>query len=463
MNESPDSDATSDAMSTRRLGVGPAWQRWVFGQWDDLVNAESVQRHDRADHVALLRAAARLQRHEIEPAEADLQEAVSADCDRNLVVGILLSGALNSLGRAHALSAQPDQAWECFQQALRLVPLEGDSAIWARARADSESRRLGLPPVAPAPSGGTTQAWRLPDWLRAGLKEAPESPPLLIAAAERAQRSGDLDYAIRYWQRLAAVEGSSMEQAYYDRLEQAYSQLAKFPTGSAEEETLRGDIDKHQVLKRIHQLLRPRSYLEIGIQHGRSLALAECPSIGIDPMPMVTVRLPDRARIARATSDHFFEELAPSFISGPVDFVFIDGMHLFEFALRDFMNVERYAGPQTLVVIDDIFPNHPAQAARDRCTRAWTGDVWKLLPVLRQYRPELSLLRLDAYPTGLLCISGLDPGNVSLNQSYAAIVGEWSHNMPVPDDVLSRAGALPCNHPGLETLLDRLRTERSVM
>ncbi len=65
------------------------------------------------------------------------------------------------------------------------------------------------------------------------------------------------------------------------------------------------------------------------------------------------------------------------------DLCFIDGMHLFEYALRDFMNVERCAAPGAIVVIDDIFPNHPAQGQRERRTRAWTGDVWRLVETLR--------------------------------------------------------------------------------
>jgi hypothetical protein len=62
----------------------------------------------------------------------------------------------------------------------------------------------------------------------------------------------------------------------------------------------------------------------------------------------------------------------------PPDLVFIDGMQLFEFALRDLINVERHAAPQTLVAIDDIYPCHPTQAERQRRSGAWTGDIWKV-------------------------------------------------------------------------------------
>ncbi|WP_337133804.1 class I SAM-dependent methyltransferase, partial [Staphylococcus aureus] len=94
-------------------------------------------------------------------------------------------------------------------------------------------------------------------------------------------------------------------------------------------------------------------------------------------------------KLVRSTSDEFFFKHANEFLKQPPDLAFIDGMHLFEYALRDFINIERHSSSNTLVVIDDIYPNHPAQAERDRRTRAWTGDVWKLHAILTDYRPDL--------------------------------------------------------------------------
>ena len=51
-----------------------------------------------------------------------------------------------------------------------------------------------------------------------------------------------------------------------------------------------------------------------------------------------------------------------------LDLVFVDGMHLFEFALRDFMNVERHADWWSVIVFDDILPRDVDEAARERHT-----------------------------------------------------------------------------------------------
>ena len=54
----------------------------------------------------------------------------------------------------------------------------------------------------------------------------------------------------------------------------------------------------------------------------------------------------------------------------------------------------------------------------------WTGDVWKLIPILQSWRPDLTVTVLDCQPTGLVCISGLDPSNRVLSENYDRIVAE---------------------------------------
>ena len=56
---------------------------------------------------------------------------------------------------------------------------------------------------------------------------------------------------------------------------------------------------------------------------------------------------------------------------------FIDGMHLSEFALRDFIGVERLSRWTGVAIFDDMLPG-VEEAGRDRRTRAWTGDVYKV-------------------------------------------------------------------------------------
>jgi hypothetical protein len=222
-----------------------------------------------------------------------------------------------------------------------------------------------------------------------------------------------------------------------------------------EEEAVSGAGHYLDALRRIHEVVAPERYLEIGVRHGRSLALAQCPAVGVDPAPEIGVDLPPTARVIETTSDHFFEELADDRLPSPPGLVFIDGMHLFEYVLRDFMHVERRAGPGTLVVIDDIFPNHPAQAARGRRTRVWTGDVWKLYLCLRENRPDLSLLALDTEPTGLLLISGLDPHNRVLWERYNPLVKQYRDALSEvpPDSILRREGAMDPSGPALEAFL----------
>jgi hypothetical protein len=229
------------------------------------------------------------------------------------------------------------------------------------------------------------------------------------------------------------------------------------PPGSPAEEATSGSRSYLETLGRIHEALVPELYLEIGVRAGSSLSLARRAAIGIDPA-MQPLGESSRADLYHVTSDEFFERHASDAITRPVDLAFIDGLHLFEYALRDFMNVERWASRAGLVVIDDIFPNHPAQGSRHRRTRAWTGDVWRITACLRDLRPDLLLLPLDCAPTGLLLIAGLDPMSRVLPSRYDSIVRHYlsrSSDGP-PSHVMCREGALRPTDPVVDELLDGL-------
>jgi len=235
------------------------------------------------------------------------------------------------------------------------------------------------------------------------------------------------------------------------------------PTGSrpqpsaaacAPEEAVRGGAHYLEALAVCHRLLRPQRYLEIGVRSGHSLALASCAAIAVDPAPELARELAATTRLFTVTSDEFFAEQGALLSQEPPDFAFVDGMHLFEYALRDFLNIERSCAPGCLVAVDDVFPSHPAQASRERHTRVWTGDVWKLHRTLAAHRPDLFLLPLDTLPTGLLLVAGLDPANTLLRDRYAELVSNASSAEDVPPAaVLQREGALPLGHPVVSAVL----------
>jgi SAM-dependent methyltransferase len=222
--------------------------------------------------------------------------------------------------------------------------------------------------------------------------------------------------------------------------------------GTDAEERTQGQREYIHVLADLHQILAPRSYLEIGIRFGRSLALARGVAIGVDPAPEIRVELPGTTRVFTQTSDDFFADHAGTVFTEPVDLAFIDGLHLFEAALRDFMNIERVVAPNAIVAVDDVLPNHPVQAERLRRTRVWTGDVWRLVPVLQRWRPDLTLALLDTSPSGLLLITGLDPANRVLWENYNPIVREALAMGDPPSPILMRSEAISPSTPAYDIL-----------
>lgn len=204
-----------------------------------------------------------------------------------------------------------------------------------------------------------------------------------------------------------------------------------------------GDITRYQFLHALHEKLKPEAYLEIGVQFGASLALASGAetAIGIDPEPLVTLspnQRPNQAIFAM-TSDKFFE--ARHFVLPPIDLAFIDGMHLVEYVIRDYVNTQKFMRPNGVIVFDDVLPYNSAIADRVQPPGGdWTGDVWKAYYILLEYF-RLEPYMVDTWPTGTMILMNVDP-SPSLELPPEEYLQEWMEDTPVPGPILRRDMAL---------------------
>lgn len=207
-----------------------------------------------------------------------------------------------------------------------------------------------------------------------------------------------------------------------------------------------------RMLSRLHARLKPEWYLEIGTFTGKSLALAQGNYVAVDPEfriehPIVNGRGREMFLVQK-TSDDFF---ASDFLRRnriAFNLAFLDGLHLFEALLRDFINAEKVMAPGGVILLHDCCPTTRRMAERDRPKGLWTGDVWKTLLILLRHRPDLKIEVATAAPTGLVVISNLDPKNKALEKAYDKAVAEF---MPMSlDDLPGGVGGL-YRHFGLTT------------
>lgn len=270
------------------------------------------------------------------------------------------------------------------------------------------------------------------------------TPGRVCALADQAYARGELDAALRHARQLIDMEPAVPEHvARLARYLAAQGDAAQAMRTCERALEMRPDfVEVHSimseielpgevytsVIRRLHDALRPRTYVEVGIFQGQTLALASPHTrvIGIDPEPQLRIEPHAGTRIHRETSDAYFagHDVRAELGGLPVDMAFIDGMHCFDFALRDFMNLERLCKRDSVILVHDCHPLTAPTAERERKTAFWSGDVWRLIVLLCRHRPDLKLHTLAAMPTGLGFITGLDPQSRYIEQHLDELIAE---------------------------------------
>ena len=270
---------------------------------------------------------------------------------------------------------------------------------------------------------------------------APEDPSYLYSLAEAAYVAGEREQALEYCGRLRRMA------PHLDAIDMLQAQIR-----------FEGE-HYFQVLKRILEAVQPRTYLEIGVAQGDSLRLVKAPTlaIGIDPEPQLAAPLAPNQRVFAETSDAFFasHDVRAELGGLPIDLAFIDGMHHFEFALRDFANIERHSTPQSTILIHDCYPLDRVTAERDRQRNFWSGDIWRLTVLLKKVRPDLSIHTIATAPTGLALVRNLDPGSRLLFERHDQLCREFLalDYAWVEDDMAGKLNLFPNDWTKIRALL----------
>jgi len=176
--------------------------------------------------------------------------------------------------------------------------------------------------------------------------------------------------------------------------------------------------------KLIQSLLKKRKekiYLEIGVSTGRIFFdIKTKTKYAVDPHFKFSALKQFRrtllnprnlfAKFYPMTSDDFFEREAPVLFSEKkIDVCLVDGMHEYEFALRDMENTVKYLKDDGVIIVHDCNPATKEKSGtfedwkKRNYKGEWNGDVWKAIVDLRSQRNDLHVFVLDCdYGLGII-------------------------------------------------------------
>lgn len=171
------------------------------------------------------------------------------------------------------------------------------------------------------------------------------------------------------------------------------------------------------------------TYIEIGVRDGACIhQINASHKAAVDPAPVDAVFIEsDGTKMFQTTSDQFFEADATAWINGrKVDVAFVDGLHEFEQALRDLLNLEPLMSEKGIIFVHDCNPITRRHEQDKNFT--WNGDVWKVGYYLRNHRPDLQFFTLDC-DWGLGVVTGFSEMPHEPNQDIIAEVKNLDYSV----------------------------------
>lgn len=180
------------------------------------------------------------------------------------------------------------------------------------------------------------------------------------------------------------------------------------------------------LLRRAFEALRPRCVLEVG--PGLAGRIVNCDLICANPMPEGFADMENpRRRMTLCFRGDAGSFAATGIVQAVhktgIDCLFLNVPTRFECILDAFIGCEAMSGEASVLFIPHCFPLNamrgglPAEsdpASAGSTAPVWSGDTWKILEILKTYRPDLKILGFDCQPDGLLAIGGLNPDDRTL-------------------------------------------------
>ncbi len=172
-------------------------------------------------------------------------------------------------------------------------------------------------------------------------------------------------------------------------------------------------MDRITIIQELMKKKRLNNYLEIGVFNGRvffriksTFKIAVDPAFAFDAFRKIgkTVVNPYNVfnRFIEKKGDDFFDQDAPQlFAKKSCEMALIDGMHEYDFALRDVENTLKYLSNDGVIVMHDCNPVTKEEACTFQEWKAkdfkgqWNGDVWKTIMHLRTFRDDINVFVLD--------------------------------------------------------------------